>query len=134
MRFNSSLSQRARYRKNPLTRRNPESIIQQQFFIWLELQFPAVDGVTCAIPNAGLRTPKNGARMKKEGLKAGMPDVAMFWPTQLYHGMFIEFKYGKNKPTDFQKAMIAKLKAQGYYCCICYDLESAIKEVKEYLR
>lgn len=72
--------------------------------------------------------------MKAEGLKAGIPDVAMFWPTSSYHGLFIEFKYGKNKPTDLQRDKIALLKGRGYYCCVCYSLEEAITQVKEYLK
>lgn len=71
--------------------------------------------------------------MKAEGLKKGIPDVVIFHPTEKYHGMFIEFKDGKKKLSPEQANMIELLSARGYNCCVCWTLESAIKEVRGYL-
>lgn len=43
-------------------------------------------------PNGGQRSAKEGARMKKMGVKAGYPDVGMNIARRGYHGLFIEMK------------------------------------------
>lgn len=75
----------------------------------------------------------NASRMKAEGLKAGMPDIVMFYPANGFHGMFIEFKSKKGKVSDVQSVMIERLIAQGYYCSVCNHLEVAIQETRKYL-
>ncbi len=111
-----------------------ESAIQCNYIQWLKLQYPKVWGVTCAFVNGGARTASYGARLKREGMKPGMPDVGVFFPQGQNHGLFIEFKAKRGKTTLIQQEMLVKLEEQGYKCCVCYSLEEAIKETREYLR
>jgi hypothetical protein len=110
-----------------------ESIIQQHFIQWLKLQYPRVWEVTASFPNQGRRSAANASRMKAEGLKKGIPDVVIFQPSKGYHGMFIEFKHGKMVVSPEQRQMIELLTNRDYYCCTCWELETAIKELKDYL-
>lgn len=110
-----------------------ESIIQQNFMQWLKLQYRFLFDVTCAIPNQGRRSYKNASRMKAEGMKKGMPDVVIFYPSGFYHGMFIEFKSEKGKPSVDQIKMMETLTENDYYCCYCYSLEDGIREIRGYL-
>lgn len=114
-------------------RRFSESITQQHFMTWLKLQFPKVHEVTASFPNEGKRSLRNASRMKAEGLKKGMPDLGVFYPTKHHPGMFIEFKSPKGKLTESQCDMLELLAARGYYCCACWTLEAAISEMRGYL-
>lgn len=51
------------------------------------------------VPNEGKRSVYTGARMRSEGLRAGVPDICLPVAKKRYHGLFVEMKVGKNKPT-----------------------------------
>ena len=85
------------------------------------------------VPNEGKRSKSAGARMKQEGLKPGVPDVCLPVAHGGFHGLYIEMKVGKNKPTDNQKEWLAGLKKQGYSTAVCYGWEAASKEILKYL-
>lgn len=87
-----------------------------------------------AIPNGGLRTKATAAKLKAEGVKAGVPDLFLSVPRGRYHGLYIEMKAGKNKPTQEQKEWIEQLNAQGYIACWCVGWESAAGLIKTYLQ
>jgi hypothetical protein len=110
-----------------------ESHIQQGYFEWLSKQYPKIYEITIAIPNAAAREKKNLFRMLREGLKPGMPDVVMFYPTLKHHGLIIEFKYGNKKPKKNQSIMLDNLARQGYRCVVCGRIDEAIEETRRYL-
>lgn len=87
-----------------------------------------------AIPNGGSRNKIEAARLKAEGVSAGVPDLCIPVPRGGAHGLYIEMKFGKNKPTEAQNKWIAYLTSAGYACAVCYSADAAIRVVKEYLR
>lgn len=87
-----------------------------------------------AIPNGGSRNPLEAKNLKLQGVKAGVPDIAVMIPNKEYHGLFIEMKVGKNKTTEKQDMMITNLRNVGYHCIVCYSSQEAIKELEEYLK
>ncbi len=48
-------------------------------------------------------SPRAGARLKKKGVKSGVPDILIFEPKGRYNGIAIELKTGNNKLTNNQK-------------------------------
>lgn len=56
-----------------------------------------------AIPNGGARNVVVAVKLKAEGVLKGISDI--FWPHPRggYHGLYIEFKNGKNKLTKEQR-------------------------------
>ena len=72
-------------------------------------------------------------RLKKEGLKAGVPDLFLAVPKGIYHGAFIEIKYGDDRLRKNQFDMIELLSANGYKCLVVNSLDEFIKGVDEYL-
>ena len=86
------------------------------------------------IPNEGRRTPRTGARLKREGLKAGVPDLFLPVARGGDHGLFIELKAGSNKPTEKQLKWLEALTRQGYCACWCVGWETAADRIDEYLR
>lgn len=100
---------------------------------WNTNRFPELK-LLFHIPNGGKRSATEAARFKAMGVKAGVPDLCLPVPMNGYAGLYIEMKYGSNKPTDNQKEWIAALKAQGYKVTVCYGGEEATRELESYLQ
>lgn len=99
---------------------------------WQALEWPELD-LLFAIPNGGHRHKATAARMKAEGVKAGVPDCFLAVPAQGYHGLFVEMKAGKNRTTKKQKKWIKDLQAQGYAAEVCYGADAAQRAIADYL-
>jgi hypothetical protein len=89
-------------------RADSEEQRQQEFLRLLPYVAPSL--VVWAVPNAGRRTRWEVAKAKREGLKAGAPDLTICWN----HGCaFLEFKAGRTNPTDDQVDMLGRLYRSG---------------------
>jgi len=84
------------------------------------------------IPNGGSRNPIEARNLKYQGVKAGVPDLFYPFPNTKYHGLFIEMKYGKNKPTKFQIEWLSYLNSVGYLAVVCYSADEAFKLLEKY--
>lgn len=71
--------------------------------------------------------PKEGERihLAEEGVKTGVPDIFLPVARGIFHGLFIEMKEGKNKPTKDQKWYLDQLGKQGYMTVVAYGFEQA---------
>jgi hypothetical protein len=109
-----------------------EHLIQSAFFDWARYQ--NIDGIDLlfAVPNGGQRHPLVAAKLKKEGVKPGVPDV--LWPVQRggFIGLAIEFKNGDGNPTKEQRERIDKLQKEGWCVAICWSWEAAARLLKGY--
>jgi hypothetical protein len=98
----------------------------------LELLFSTLNG----IPLIGMSGKTRAVvihHMKQEGLKRGVPDLFLMVPRKGYHGLVIEMKVGRNKPTEEQISWLDKLEAQGYRAVALWGAEEVIAEISEYL-
>jgi hypothetical protein len=86
------------------------------------------------IPNGGLRNKATAARLKATGVKAGVPDIFLPVTRGQYAGLFVEMKYGKNKPSPEQQRYMDMLEREGYAVAVCYGCEQAIETITAYLR
>lgn len=75
-----------------------------------------------------------GQRLKKKGVKSGVPDVMIFEHNEDYRGLSIELKIKPNKPTDNQKEWLEKLKSKGWKTEVCYSFDEVKKVVKQYFK
>ena len=116
-----------------------ESAHQKALFEWAAYNvshYPAL-AMLYAIPNGGRRDAITGARLKAEGVKAGVPDIALPVPNECYHGLYIEMKIRdkrKARVSPAQKKWIDDLRGWGYCACICYGWEDARNVIVAYLR
>ena len=85
------------------------------------------------MPNGGARSPATGRMLKNEGVSRGVFDVFCCIPAGEYHGLWIEFKAGKNKLTLEQKEFMKHRLEDGYECAVCYAVNDAIKCLEDYL-
>ena len=88
-----------------------------------------------AIPNGGKRNPREAARLKKQGVKAGVSDLFLPIPSNGFHGLWIELKNatGKATATTSQLEWGKKMLGQGYGFKVCHGATEAITAIEEYL-
>jgi hypothetical protein len=67
-----------------------------------------------AIPNGGKRNALEAARMKREGVKAGVSDLLLPIPRQDKAGLWLELKAPGNKPTPLQRDWTQRMTRAGY--------------------
>ena len=92
-----------------------------------------------AIPNGGLRNKVVAKKLKREGVKAGVPDIFLAVGGLannrhfVYFGLFIEMKFGKNKCTENQSIWALDLISEDYKTAVCYSFEEAKQVIINYL-
>jgi len=88
-----------------------------------------------SIPNGGKRDAATGAKLKREGLKAGFPDLALFVPRHGYHALFIEMKrrYGGSVQPK-QKEWHERLRSYGFAVLVACGASEAIGFIEDYLK
>lgn len=110
---------------------SPEHSVQKAYFDWARLH--PVARRAYAIPNGGKRNLVTAARLKAEGVRAGVLDVCLPIPVRDSHGLYIEFKAGSNNLTIEQAQEVEQLTADGYTVLVSWDAEMAIQFTLEYL-
>jgi hypothetical protein len=85
-----------------------------------------------AIPNGGLRNIKVAAKLKQEGVKAGVADLFVALSNGKYHGLFIEVKVGKNRQQPNQKIFEQKVLENGYQYKVVRSIDEMVAVIREY--
>ncbi len=92
-----------------------------------------------AIPNGGHRRGSVAQALRREGVRAGVPDLLLPVARGDYHGLFIELKRPKTKLQKrgclnrIQKKWLLALSEQGYLAVVCYGFEDAQGKIISYL-
>ena len=73
-----------------------------------------------------------GARLKRKGVKPGVPDVMILTPNSVFNGLAIELKIKPNKPTPKQKEWLKSLLKCGWRCEVVYSLDEFLLIIKDY--
>lgn len=114
-------------------------------FEWAALQenvYPALK-MLYAVPNGaklpyrknsnGKRYSPEAMRLKREGLKSGVPDIALAFPVGRYHGFYLELKHGRNTASDAQESWLEALNHLGYCAVLAWGYEDAKAAIINYL-
>ena len=115
---------------------NYEANEQATLFQWAafnEGKYPEL-ALLYHIPNGGSRNKIEAYNLKRQGVKAGVPDLCLPVARGKYHGLYIELKHGKNKLSDNQKIWLKRLQNQGYCAECCYGWQAAANLIEEYLK
>lgn len=99
---------------------------------WNQRKYPELEFMY-AIPNGGSRDKREAANLKRQGMKSGVPDICLPVPRCGYGALFIEMKYGRNRPTKNQERWIAGLRRLGNAAEVCYNWQEAAALIENYL-
>jgi hypothetical protein len=86
-----------------------------------------------AIPNGGWRHPATAARLREEGVRAGVWDLCLPVPRGEYVGLWLETKAGKNRLTPEQDAWGRAMRRLGFRCEVYRDWVEGSRIVLDYL-
>ena len=113
-----------------------ESEEQQALFQWAGLmqgRHPEL-ALMYHIPNEGKRSAAQGARLRAEGLRKGVPDICLPVARGGFAGLYIELKRTKGgKTTPEQEQWISALSEAGHCAVRCDGWQAATVVIAEYL-
>jgi len=130
--------------KNPKTndreptgrRRTANEAAEQEMLFrwaaWAEGKTPEL-ALLFHVPNGGRRDAAEAAHLKRQGVRAGVPDLCLPVARSGYHGLFIELKAEGGRPTEAQKKWLGRLRVQGYKAEICVGWTAAAAVICDYL-
>jgi hypothetical protein len=113
---------------------------QRALVKWLSLH-PVLKDFYCKNNNEGKRTEAQGWNLKLMGLRAGVSDLTIYFPTKLHHGLFLEVKRAMNYPVSARKSetWIAQeefariVRSVGYEAKTCFCWQDGVKIIENYL-
>lgn len=125
-------------KSNAAKRRKPstdeEHRTQETCVRWFNLKYPHLQGRLFAVPNGGRRDAVTGARLKSEGVIAGVSDLILLKSNRHYGALLIEMKTKTGKQSVSQhwwQSVITK--EDEYKYVVCRSFDSFIIEVTDYL-
>lgn len=112
-----------------------EDDIQQALFAYLAHIEPRIPEVAFIyhVPNGGRRSVATGARLKRLGVKRGVPDIIVPMARQGYHGMAIELKRPDGRLSPHQQHWLAMLTQEQWYAIVCTSWIAAARLIVIYL-
>ena len=110
----------------------PEATLQSSCFKWFRYAYPQYSKLFFAIPNGGSRNILEATNLKRQGVTAGVSDTFLSVPNAKRHGLYIEFKIGKNKVSRLQQVFFTAAEQQGYATATVYSFDEFITTVKNY--
>ena len=104
-----------------------------EWAVWMEKQLPELH-LLFHIPNGAERHPAGAAKLKKAGVKPGVPDLFLPVARGGFHGLWIEMKRRKGgRVSDEQKQWLADLEGEMYRCFVAHGAKEACDEIYRYL-
>lgn len=128
----------AAHKKAAKTRKRPseeEHHIQCECVKYFNLQYPRLRGRLFAVPNGGRRDEKTAAKLKAEGVVAGVADLILLKSNRDYGALLIEMKTLKGRQRDSQKQWQNIVCADGEYkYVVCRSFDDFKREVNDFLK
>lgn len=112
-----------------------EHRLQEACVRWFSLTHPRLRGRLFAVPNGGRRDAVTGARLKAEGVVAGVADLILLKSNARYGALLIEMKTAGGRQSDSQRLWQRAVTAGGEYkYVVCRSLGDFMREVDGYLK
>ena len=102
----------SKHRKRP---KEEEHRIQCACVRWFNLQYPHLQDRLFAVPNGGRRDAATAAKLKAEGVVAGVADLILLKSNRDYGALLIEMKTSTGRQRDSQKKWQFTVCADGEY-------------------
>ena len=124
--------------KRATTRKKPsdeEHRIQCSCVRWFNLKHRTLKGRLFAVPNGGKRDALTGAKLKAEGVVAGVADLILLKSNRFYGALLVEMKTKIGKQSKSQIDWEKNITLQGEYkYVVCHSIDDFIREVDDYLK
>ncbi len=100
------------------------------------MQYPRLQGLLFAVPNGGSRNAIEAAKLKREGVVAGVSDLILLKASGGLTALCIEIKThdAKSKQTKLQKEWEDVVTEHGARYVVCRDVGEFIEVVTGYLK
>ncbi len=118
--------------RNAMRSEDTEQIAVVQWAQYHTGQFPELKWLH-HIPNGGSRNKAEAVKLKQMGVKAGVSDLCLPYPHGMYHGLYIEMKYGDGRKQESQKEFLKEMSETGHFVCTCYSAEEAVQVLEAYM-
>ncbi len=100
---------------------------------WFRAQHPKYRHNLFAVPNGGRRDKVTGAKLKAEGVLAGVADLILLKSNARHGALLIEMKTGSGKQSEAQGRWQRAIEKDGYKYVLCRSIEDFMREVNAYL-
>lgn len=118
-------------RRRPL--RQDEHHTQVKCVEYFRRMFPQYSLYFFAVPNGGERSATSAAKVKAEGVLAGVSDLLLLLPRGNYHGLCIEMKTPKGVQSKAQKEWERAITEQGFLYVIARSFDEFVNITNNYL-
>ena len=125
-------------RANAGTRRKAPSEEEHRLQVtcvrWFNLKFPHLRGRLFAVPNGGRRDDVTGARLKAEGVIAGVSDFILLKSNRRYGALLIEMKRKDGRQSASQRWWQSVITENDEYkYVVCHSFDDFMREVTDFL-
>jgi len=110
-----------------------EHELQKACVAWFRLAHRPLAPLLFAVPNGGLRSPRGAARLKAEGVVAGVADLVLLVPRRGLGALCIEMKTERGRQSPAQREWQAAAERAGNAYAIVRSLDAFIRTVGAYL-
>lgn len=110
--------------------------MQCALFTWARLSqkaLPGLDLLSASLNGVPLSKAQAG-RAKAAGMLAGEHDVKLPVARGGYHGLIIELKAGRNRPTQAQRNYGRRMEEEGWLVAYRWDWRQACELIADYLK
>ena len=111
-----------------------EHNLQVECVTWFRWQYRDIAKLLFAVPNGGARSQVTGAKMKAEGVTAGVADLLLLIPNAHHHCLAIEMKTKVGRQSPAQKEWQQIAESHGVRYVVARNVADFIHYVSEYLR
>jgi hypothetical protein len=100
---------------------------------WIAYQ-PLLRDIAIHIPNEGKRSWHYGKKLKRLGLRKGVSDLFIPYPTYQHAGLWLEIKKIGGKLTTSQSEWLNKMRDLGFVAEVGFGYDHCVKIIQDYMR
>lgn len=116
-----------------MRRRNSERAHCYALMEWCNLH-PICKNLIFHIENERQCSPPQGWARKRMGIRSGVFDYFLPYPTAQFKGLWVEMKIKPNQPTNEQISWQQSMLSLGFEAKIAWSVDEAIKIIEDYLK